>query len=357
MSLLPYINNDGVLEDGTYIHLLPFCKNNCKKEKCVAYYERLKNCHSGSFSCPYGLSSFVYTTSEGNIIFTGLRIKEKYDKQKSKSLNSETVFNPVISEESCLSIAKEVAITISEKRELKNRLDTINDLLHETRSLNGQVKNMIDTLYENATDESEIDYDELLMALKNAHVSSHMIFNRFAYFDSILNPAIIRRSPYLVGVFKKFDKMRKLLKNYLGKNVWIRLLSPRPCEFMYRVTPSFETLLFILLENAIKYSPDNKSVDVKFDENGSTLTVIIESIGPYCEQNELLHLCDKGFRGENARNLLKNGQGFGLNFANKIALDHNITISFDSIYSHKEHGVKYGTFKVKLFFNNSSTVL
>ena len=350
MSLLPFINTAGTLEDGTYIHLLPFCKNNCDKEKCQKYYEGLKSCHGGSFRCPYGLSSFIYTTTEGKIIFTGLRIKGTYDKEKSKFMNVDTTFNPVIPEEHCISIAKEIAVTISEKNELKSKLDAINDLLHETRSLNGQVKNSIDQLYETATNESDLEYDDLLSALKNAHVCSHLIFNRFSYFDSILNPAVTRSSPYSAGVFKKFDKMRKLLKNYLRKNVWISLNTPRPCEFSYKITPSFETLLFIILENAIKYSPENNSVNVNFDEKGNSLDVIVESLGPYCEENELVHLCDKGFRGENARSLLQNGQGFGLSFAKKIATDHNIGLSFESIYSHKDHGIKYGIFRVKMHF-------
>ena len=352
MSLLPFINADGTLEDGTYIHLLQFCKNNCNKEKCQNHYESLKSCHSGSFICPYGLSSFIYTTNEGKIIFTGLRIKEIYDKQKSKHLTVDTTFNPVILEEHCLSIAKEIAITISEKNELKFKLDTINDLLHETRSLNGQVKNTIDQLYENTNDENDLEYDELLSALKNAHICSHLIFNRFSYFDSVLNPAIARSSPYSAGIFKKFDKMRKLLKNYLRKNVWISLNAPRPCDFTYKITPSFETLLFIILENAIKYSPNDNSVNVKFDEKGDTLDVTVESIGPYCDENELVHLCDKGFRGKNARSILQNGQGFGLSFAKKIATDHHIDLTFESIYLRKDHGIKYGTFRVKMHFCN-----
>ena len=40
-------------------------------------------------------------------------------------MNVDTTFNPTIPEEHCLSIAKEIAVTISEKSELKSKLDTI----------------------------------------------------------------------------------------------------------------------------------------------------------------------------------------------------------------------------------------
>lgn len=208
-------------------------------------------------------------------------------------------------------------------------------------------------MWETNADESYIDHDAMVETLKNAHVSSFMISNRFAYFDSILNPTLSMGSAYSAVVFKKFDKMRKLLRGYQRKNVWISLDSPTQSNYRYKIYPTFETLLFIVLENAIKYSPNNKSVDVIFAERDHLLEVTIKSIGPYCDENEILHLCDKGFRGENARMAQSTGQGFGLNFAQKICLAHNIKVTFDSVYLNKDHGVKYGTFSVHLHFDNS----
>lgn len=350
MSLLPIFIND-TLNDGSYIHLLPFCKNNHSKGKCAEYYKIIRDGKIGLHCCPYGLSSYVFAIPNDKIIFSGLRIRENYDKKKAKAVNTtENIYNPVITEENFLSIAHDIAVTIDEKYTLQKKLDAINDLLHETRSLNGQVKSSIDLLWETHPDENEIEYEELLLAIKNAHVSSHLISNRFAYFDSILNPTLTSNSPYSVIVFRKFDKMRKLLKGYMRKNVWISLNSPGQCDYSYDILQTFETLLFILLENAVKYSVPSRSVDVNFYENGNILDVSIESLGPYSDENELLHLCEKGYRGENAKAIQPRGQGFGLNFAKKICDDHNIRISFNSVYSHKDHGIKYGTFFVKLHF-------
>jgi heat shock protein HtpX len=50
-----------------------------------------------------------------------------------------------------------------------------------------------------------------------------MISNRFSYSDSVLNPTLSAGSFYPAVIFKKFDKMRKLLKGYLRKNVWITI--------------------------------------------------------------------------------------------------------------------------------------
>ena len=101
------------------------------------------------------------------------------------------------------------------------------------------------------------------------------------------------------------------------KNVWITINSRNQSNHRYIIYPTFETLLFIILENAIEYSPNNKAVEVIFEENGHLLDVAVRSTGPYCDENKLLHLCDKGFRSENAKIAQEVGQGFGLNFAKK----------------------------------------
>lgn len=354
MSLFPYVSPMGLIEDGECFQLLPFCKKKCTSTKCKEYYHNLRSQNIGAYCCPYGLSSYVYCENGKKMIFTGLKIKGVYNKKQSNLTENKSItYSPIISENLCRSIAREIVVSTLEKETLESKLDAIRDLLHEARTLNGQIKNSIDCLWETHNSEDDINNQTLVDTLKNVHVSSFMISNRFSYFDSILNPALSIGDPYPAVIFKKFDKMRKLLKGYLRKNVWINIESPIQSNYKYSIYPTFETLLFILLENAIKYSPSNKSVDVHFKQDGNILDVNIQSTGPYCDENELLHLCDKGFRGENAKKKKKKGQGFGLNFAKKICDDHHIDISFNCIYSGKDHGIKYGIFSVLLHFDNT----
>jgi len=99
MPLLPHLDSENRIVDGSFFHLLPFCKKNCTKDKCQAYYNSLKNANAGSYCCPYGLSSYVYTSPEGRIIFTGLRIKGIYDKKKAKQNKIDNLANITIAEE------------------------------------------------------------------------------------------------------------------------------------------------------------------------------------------------------------------------------------------------------------------
>ena len=143
-----------------------------------------------------------------------------------------------------------------------------------------------------------------------------------------------------------------LVKNDAGKEIINNISEDFPLVLSDK--DRLEQVIVNLIENAIKYSPNNKAVEVIFEEKGHLLDVTIKSIGPYCDENEILHLCDKGFRSENARIAQSTGQGFGLNFAKKICLAHNIGITFDSVYLNKDHGVKYGTFSVRLHFDNGA---
>ena len=355
MSVFPNYDFDRKqIVDGTCFRLMPYCIKNCVSQRCKQYYESLENAPSGSYKCPHGLSSYVYNAQNKKLIFTGIKIKGKYDKQRVKGISTQDYcFNPVVEETICSSVANEIAVAIHENAEIDRKTAPVNDLLHETRALNGQIRGLTDSYFEEHGDDDTIDSNRLLEIIKNVQVCSYMISNMFLYLDSVLNPTLPQGSSYPAVIFGKFDKMRKLLKGYMRKNVWISLNTAETSKYRYNIYPSFETLLFVLLENAIKYSPNNQSVDVNFIEKANILDVEITSVGPYCNENEITRLCEKGFRSENAQIMQKQGQGFGLNFASEICKAHKIGLSFESIYLNKDHGVKYGRFYVKLHFDNA----
>lgn len=351
MALLPRLDNDKLI-DGTYLHAMPYCLRQCKNKECMDFYKRMLDSSTGFYQCPHGMSTYVNEEGKAKYIFSGLRVHGTYNKRLAKVTQAATnIYNPVLSTKEIEALVSAEISLEKEKSDLSHTTTEINDLLHETRKLNGQIKNLCDIFWDTNTDE-QFDADELLSAMRNIHVCSYLVYNRFQHLDSMLNPELSLGDPARVVVFKKFDKMRKLLKGFLRKNVWISLDSPS--TFYYNVYPTFETLLFILFENGIKYSPEGKPISVNFQEKGENqLDVTISSTGPHCSNEELQNLGFKGFRGENAKLLDSTGQGIGLNFAKKICAMHNIDISFSSRYSHKSRGVKYGIFTVTLHFDSN----
>ena len=355
MSLLPCIQDSNFVE-GSVIQLLPYCRKNCSSTKCKGHYVKLGISAPGFYMCPNGLSSLVCISSKGRrVIYSGIRVKGFYDKRKAHiSQSSDNIYNPVLRQEQLLSLAKE-DIEINEKlMAISEKEEAVNDVLHETRKFNAQIKSICDIIwdeYHNYAQTPPRDLKNLFKYIQNIHVYSYLAYNRFAHYYISTNPELSFGEPYETVVFKKFDKLRMLLEGYGKKNVRIYLANQN--KFCYKVYPNFETLLFIVLENAIKYSPKKNNVNVFFTENGTQLDVSVISVGPYCEKDELIHLTEKGYRAQNAILYDSTGRGRGLPFAKKIADMHDIDLEFESNYVKTMQGIKMGDFCVKFHFDQN----
>ncbi len=99
---------------------------------------------------------------------------------------------------------------------------------------------------------------------------------------------------------------------------------------------SLVQMLVIFLDNAIKYSPKNSTVNIQITKSGDSAKLIIEDHGNGIAANDLEHIFDRFYRADAARSG-SNGFGLGLSIAKLIADIHraNITIS-----SQPKHGTK-----------------
>lgn len=350
MSLLPMIE-ESRMKDGEYIHAMPFCMRCNSMGECKQHYENLKNCESGFYSCPHGLSTLVYEYEGNKYIFSSLRERQTYNKENAMITQpSERIYNPILEEAELLTLAKRECQCDSIEKECEKKENEIKELLHEVRKLNGDIKTKCEEIWEEQAMGDDLDNEKLLVAIRNINIDSFIAYNRFQYFDMVRNPELSMGCSYDAGIFKKFDKMRKLLKNYNRRKVWINLEGQ--CTYKYHIYQNFEALLFVILENALKYSPEGKQVNVSFTETGEDkLSVKITSIGPYCRADELTKVTLKGFRSDMAQKVDVTGQGFGLYFANVICVQHNIDMSFSCLWDHEDHGTVYGVFTVQLEFD------
>ncbi len=108
------------------------------------------------------------------------------------------------------------------------------------------------------------------------------------------------------------------------KNITINCEMDTP---IYKMTGDFGRLnqmLIIFLDNAVKFSPENSSVEVKLANRRLT----IADHGPGIKGEDLLHVFDRFYktRGENN----KSGSGLGLAIAREIAERHVIALSMQS---------------------------
>lgn len=132
------------------------------------------------------------------------------------------------------------------------------------------------------------------------------------------------------AVYKVFDKISRILFSTADKkSIRIRLSGASYNE--PSVYDSFETIAMILIENAVKYSFNNKDVTIIFEDIDHGVRVTIESTGILPEPDEMEKIFLKGYRGNKARSRVSSGSGLGLYIAKIIADAHNFTINYESI--------------------------
>lgn len=239
--------------------------------------------------------------------------------------------------------------------------EMVSDAMHELRYFNQRLKNLSEQL------SKEIKVDEIgssvPLNLNATHADqvrtisegilslSQLFSTRLHFIDIELNPEIIQDFPVVpVNIFGKFDKARRMLNSQAkGKKVKVRLAKPENIINDVDAYPIIDILPYLILDNAIKYSPDKNEVGVEFGIYKGVLEVNVESIGPYVEPEEIQNLTEKRYRGKSAESLSVTGSGLGLHFVKYICNLHNIDLTISSEAPLCEfHGVPHSIFSVKL---------
>ena len=246
----------------------------------------------------------------------------------------------------------------------KYKNDSFLNLKHEVARLNASILTISEELHSKINSEQSAKelrkfFQSIKDKINTIYHTSSMISSRMIYADLELNPSSLKQQmKFESNIYKKFDKARYILKeeaNKSGKKIEFKKNS-HFTNFTIRAISAFDCVPFILLDNAIKYSPNNTNITVSFYENyqqNIPLRVSVESFGPLVSDSNLKKLITRGFRDENVLNTQLQGQGLGLYIANELCIIHGIKISFSSIpqdYSMNINDAKYGLFTATLDF-------
>lgn len=344
------------ITDGLWIKSPTFCSRTQRKN-CAEFYKSIAN-KPGPHTCPHGFSAYVTADSNTVVIYSGIRINSFYDRKKTR-LNIKTDYVPQFELSNFEKIIQEVnsVNSILQKKTKsfediadRNKLNAqfINTEIHEIRKLNSQMKaqseelsKALDKLYDSV--DIPVPVKELQ---KNLYFTSSLITLRLDAYDFHVNPELILDGePKLIPIFRKFDKVaRCLYVQQKREHKRIRLDGISNCQIKgYDI---FEMLPFVLLDNALKFSPPNDDIHVTFFESSTNLSVTVFSTGPPLDKGEELKVFEEGYRGKHASKGVS-GSGLGLTIAKKICDVHNINIFVKS---------EGGKFLVTLQFDPKSLV-
>lgn len=357
MNLLPVYQNKEI-NDGHFIHVLPFCQGHCVSKKCSAYYQSIEN-REGYHCCPYGLTSYV--DLETKTIFTGFRFKQIYSKEKARELpNQENVYNPVLQQPQIEELLSASLCYFKENMLFDEKRAAVECISHEAKKLNAQIKERCDTLIQgNPLFSDEVSNDgnlvEIQTAIRTIYLSSSMIDSRYTMLNYEKNPDVLKTGGIFdCVVYKKFHKIQKIFKNCQKRNVEINMVGESYAKI--NAYSSFELIPVLIVENAVKYACSyDKNVEIRINDNkAGELSVDVISFSPYCSADEIIHIFEKGFRGKNAKKVSTDGSGIGLYFVKLLCDVHNIEISITSNSGRivQITGVPYAPFCVHLKFHD-----
>lgn len=344
-NLLPILTEDMEICDGFYINCEPYCKKNCKSSECQIFYQNLidKN-ENGFFTCPNGLSTYVMSQNDKKLIFTSFRERNTYSKSKAKlfSQRSLSIYNPILNEKQICDLINQSLIN----ENIEKKEEALSDLSHEVKKLNAQIKEHSDVLL-------NFDLPEnVLTQVQTIYACSSMIVSRFSIYDYERSSNRFNYGcPFECNVYKKFDKICKVLRNYKKKNVRLNISGNSFRTF--EAYTSFEIVPLLLIDNAIKYTLENNEILINFKDFDTKSIITIESYSIFCPEDELDLLFKKGKRGKNATKINEEGSGLGLYCVKAICDLHNIDIKIfsDSSKINSCNSIEYAPFIVTLKFN------
>ncbi len=358
MGLISRETKTGNITFGEFIEVTEFCKKHVDSNNCKSFHRSI-NAKCKFLECPYGMT--VYQAEDESVFFS-MRAKGLHKKERRNS-KKEICYNPSLSEEKLLCLINMDCDLQKRVEKLESTNKTGKNIRHEINSLIGQIKEISDDLVQSFNTEEDEQYklsqDEIMNLfnkIRTIFISSSMIMSRYTLDDYEKNPHLLSGSDkFTCTVYKKFDKVRKILKSNSKKRVQIELKGNSfRCIEAYS---SFEFIPLLLIENAVKYSPKDGTVTILFEEmqdyNKQKLFVTISSYGPYCSEDEINRIFEKDYRGKNAIKQAE-GSGIGLYFVKILCDLHNISVSARSKGSEitRISGVPYAPFEVLLEFNN-----
>lgn len=365
ISPFPYkvIGTDEI-KDGCVFNIPNFCAKRQKSMDCKLFYSKLKS-SIGIQKCPFGFCAERVQFGDQDIYFTCLNIEKHSKKKDALRRIKNTDFNPRISlskYEQLKSLFKEsltsncnVPVEFNEAKQsalLQNEREALDNTIHEINNLTNQLISRADKLSDEVS--GNFDREQIEVLSKNIYALSNLLSIRLGSYNLEVDPSIIKQTTEIdIAIFKKIEKAYKCLQDSINKNK-IQVNLKGNSYNKYKSGSMLEIAFFIILENAVKYSPRGETVDVNFSEIDDSLTVTFINWGPKPSDDEIKKLNMRGYRSRNVQNQTDiQGRGIGLFLVQQICDAYNIQFQYSIEKTYKKfNGIIYAPFSIKLMFKN-----
>lgn len=188
--------------------------------------------------------------------------------------------------------------------------------VHEVRGINKDAKSAVEEIL-HELDQPSPSIQLVTTRINNIKALAEILTARTDFLDYFVNPAVAQIPVRSIRVYDKFFKtVKSLRKRALDKH--IRLDIYGSSNGLISGFMVFEVAPFVLIENAIKYSPTHKNVDVVLTESLTEIQVIVRNVGPKVDEDEIPRLFELHVRSKIAQSSGIPGYGIGLFFLKEL---------------------------------------
>lgn len=240
---------------------------------------------------------------------------------------------------------------VQQEKQLKANSELFDDTIHEI--------NKIYTLLDSNANKLRKAYDSLQFdgyfdnIIKDIEGIVSLLSIRLQLHRYLMNPSLTEKDQTgKFVIWKKVEKIYKCLnaeKSKKGLSINMRGSNSKS----FKLKNTIELAIFIIIENAIKYSPDNEEITIDFEESKNNLLVSFTNWGMCPSNEEMARLTERGFRSNIAQqNPNTKGSGLGLYILEQICKSNSVDLNIaKGDISKKISGVDHNPFTVKLTFN------
>lgn len=347
--IISYRTKSGVVRKGFYPDIPLACSMRENRHRCNEFYRALFAAGNANdfVRCPFGYAVWLAHEGLEPIAFFGLMVRDVISKSKHADAG---LHMPKLPRERAIGLIEKELECLRYEHSCKKSEHLKSEMLHGMEKILGTCHSKAEELLAIMDrDADSVDWDSAMTHLRTILLGNIQLRNQF-YATKLRYDDELSTKRFPTAVHTKFYKAMKLLRRYHGSNVTIKFEGESYNR--YDLTASFEMLPYLLLENAVKFSPSGSEVKVEFYESEKELEVVISNIGPITRKTAS-ELCKDRIRGEHSEEAGVEGSGIGLFTCASIANANMIGFCINPAHERtiQVNSIGYGWFEVRLKFS------
>lgn len=321
-TLFPIMDFKQNQYDGIMLKTHNDCKN-CNKECLKSSQEKNYILNLCSNEVLY----FKISINGRNFIINGL--KNTYsllNRQEKKKYTNKLFFKHIEKVKIWVDKIEKINQISIDKKDVINENNSI--FIHDMKKVySSMLRKFENYISKNCNFQEDIDDNlkNLDSDLLSIYKSINLLEYQFKNIDYISNPESIKFGQLReIHIYKAIDKLNRILRTNVPNKIELKGSSHKKL-FVYE---SFINLPFILIDNALKYSLKDQSIEININDSlQDRVEIEIISYSPLINDEDKKHIFEKYYRGCNVKTLVPEGQGIGLFLARIIADAHDINIT------------------------------